>query len=151
MKRSLHKSCFIKLFTCTRWSQSHTNSGLLKLVEALPQIYSCFFSNSIKLCAIGSVTVSLQHLPRYLCSTVACKTTIQRFQINPDCTPKKQTHIRTIKTQKVCVTTKSIWVCLFELKLLSNTDLIIFQIFFCSPNITFGRPFCCSRRFPERW
>ena len=39
----------IKLFTRARWSQSHTNNGFLKLVEALLQIYSCFFSHSIKL------------------------------------------------------------------------------------------------------
>ena len=72
--------------------------------------------------AIKSVTVSLHYLPRYLCPTVTCRAPIQRFQINPCCTPKK--HIRTIKTQKACVTNKNMQVCLFEYKRESNTDLI---------------------------
>ena len=50
MKRRLQKSRVIKLLTRARWSQSHTNNGFFKLVEALLQIYSCFFSHSIKLC-----------------------------------------------------------------------------------------------------
>ena len=94
MKRNRHKSCLIKLFTRACWSQSHTNNGFFKLVEALLHIYSCFFSHSVKLqytwlTAISSVTVSLHYLPRCLCSTVTCRTPILWFQINPDCTPKK--------------------------------------------------------------
>jgi len=61
-------SCLIKLFIRSRGSQSHTNNGLFKLVEALLQIYSCFFkfSHSIKLqytwlTAISSVAVSLHY------------------------------------------------------------------------------------------
>jgi len=49
VKSSLQKSRLIKLFTRARWSQSHTNNGFFKLVEALLQINSCFFSHSIKL------------------------------------------------------------------------------------------------------
>jgi len=37
-------SRLIKLFTRARSLQSHTNNGFFKLVEALLQIYSCFFS-----------------------------------------------------------------------------------------------------------
>jgi len=48
VKRSLHKSRLIKLFTPARLSQSHTNNGFFKLVEALLQIYSGFFSHSMK-------------------------------------------------------------------------------------------------------
>ena len=32
----------------TRWSQSHNNNGFFKLVEALLQVCSCFFSHSTK-------------------------------------------------------------------------------------------------------
>jgi len=49
VKRSLHKSRLIKWFTRARWPQSHTNNGFFKLVKALLQIYSCFFSHSTKL------------------------------------------------------------------------------------------------------
>jgi len=49
VKRSLHKSRLINWFIRARWSQSHTHNGFFKLVEALPQIYSCFFSHTIEL------------------------------------------------------------------------------------------------------
>jgi len=49
VKRSLHKRRLIKWFTRARWPQSHTNNGFFTFVEALLQIYSCFFSHSIKL------------------------------------------------------------------------------------------------------
>jgi len=39
----------IHLLTLARWSQSHTTNIFFKLVEALLQIYSWFFSHSIKL------------------------------------------------------------------------------------------------------
>ena len=61
-------------------------------MEALLQIYSCFFSQSIKIyvaAAISSVTVSLHDLPRCLCPVVTYRAPIQWFQINPGCTPKK--------------------------------------------------------------
>jgi len=49
VKSSLQKIRLIKLSTRARSSQSHTNNGFFKLVKALLQIYSCFFSRSIKL------------------------------------------------------------------------------------------------------
>jgi len=74
VKRSVHENRLIKPFTRARWSQSHTNNECFKLVEALLQIYSCFFSHTIGynytwLAAISSFTVSLHYLPRCLCST----------------------------------------------------------------------------------
>ena len=74
VKRSVHENRLIKPFTRARWSQSHTNNECFKLVEALLQIYSCFFSHTIGynytwLAAISSLTVSLHYLPRCLCST----------------------------------------------------------------------------------
>jgi len=30
----------------------HTNNGFFKLVEAMLQIHSCFFSHSVKLCGL---------------------------------------------------------------------------------------------------
>ena len=39
----------LELFTLPPWSQSDTNNGFFKLVEALLQICSCCFSHSIKL------------------------------------------------------------------------------------------------------
>jgi len=39
VKRNLHESRLIKLFTRSRWWQSHTYNEFFKLVEALPQIY----------------------------------------------------------------------------------------------------------------
>jgi len=44
VKRNLHKGCL----TRARLSHSH-NNGFFTLVEALLQIYSCFFSHSMKL------------------------------------------------------------------------------------------------------
>jgi len=38
MKRSLHNSRSIELFTRAHWSQSHNNNGFFKLLEALLQI-----------------------------------------------------------------------------------------------------------------
>ena len=51
-KTPLHATClrpWIKLLTSTLITQSHTNNGFFKLVEALLQIYSCFFSHSMEL------------------------------------------------------------------------------------------------------
>ena len=103
------------------------------------------------LIGISRFIVSLHYLPRCLCSTVTCRAPIQWFKINPDCTPKEK-HIHTIKTQKACVTNKNIWVCLFEMKRWSNTGLFIQSSssskFSSAPQtLTFGRPFCCARRF----
>jgi len=53
---------------------AHTNNGFFKLVEALLQIHSCFFSHSIKLRSLplSAVTVSLDYLPRCVRSTITC-------------------------------------------------------------------------------
>ena len=53
-------------------TQSHTNNGLLKLVEPLQWVQWCFLTHSIKLRAfpISAVTVSLHYLPRCLRSAV---------------------------------------------------------------------------------
>jgi len=48
--------------------------------------------------AVSSVTVSLHHLPRCLCSTVTCRA--QWFQINPENAPKN--YICTKKTETLC-------------------------------------------------
>jgi len=49
-------------------SQSHTNNGFFKFVEALLQIHSCFFSHSVKLRGLPplAVTISLNYLPKMI-------------------------------------------------------------------------------------
>ena len=56
-----------KLFTQVRHiGHTHTNNGFFKLVEALLQIHSCFFSHSVKLrgLPLSAVTVSLNYQPK---------------------------------------------------------------------------------------
>jgi len=71
MKRSLLKS------SLTIWHIGHirTNNGFFKLVEALLQTHSCFFSQSTNLVYVAyryqHVTVPLHYLPRCLRSTVS--------------------------------------------------------------------------------
>jgi len=109
---------WFKLFTRARWSQSHTNNGIFRLVESLLPVDSCFFSRSKRytwLTAISNVSVSLHYLPKFLRSKVTSRTPIQWFQTNLDLNTKS-THIHTIKTQKACVTNKNTWLCFFVLK-----------------------------------
>jgi len=65
---------------------THTNNGFFKLVEALPQINSCFFSHSI-LKVRGfpplAVTVSLHYRQRCLNSRDTCgKTPLPLLEVN---------------------------------------------------------------------
>jgi len=62
-------------------------------VETLLQIYSCFFSHSIKLYVAYSVTVSVHYLSRYLCSTVTSRAPIQWFPTNSDCSGSSRLRI----------------------------------------------------------
>ena len=67
VKWSLHQRSLIKLCTQADWSLvtlTHTNNGFFKLVEALLQIHSCFFSQSVKLrgSPLSAVIASLQSL-----------------------------------------------------------------------------------------
>jgi len=116
VKRSLHNSRLIKLFTRACWSQCHANNGFFKLVKALQQICSCFYSSRITIyvpyTAISSITVSLHNLPRCLRSTATCRVPVQWFEINPHCTQKNTF----LQSHKACVTNKNIWVCIFDLK-----------------------------------
>ena len=101
------------------WLSHHFAMWLYLYRYTLLPVYSCFFSRSKRytwLTAISNVGVSLHYLPKCLRSKVTCRTPIQWFQINLDLNTKS-THIRTVKTQKACVTNKNIWLCLFELKL----------------------------------
>jgi len=72
VKRSLHKRVGFTIHSGTQVMQSHTNSAFFKIVEALLQIHSCFFSRSTNLRGLPliAVTVSLHYLPRWLRSTV---------------------------------------------------------------------------------
>ena len=94
VKRSLHKSRLINWFIRARWSQSHTHNGFFKLVEALPQIYSCFFSHTIELyvvyCYQQCNCLCLAALPAKM-SVFNCHMQVSHsvIQINPDWTPKK--------------------------------------------------------------
>jgi len=100
VKRNLHNSRLIKLFTPARLSQSHTNNGFFKLVEALLHICWYFISHSMKLYAVyryqqchrlaaipANISVFNSHM----------QAPTQLFQINLDYT-MKQTGICTIKT-----------------------------------------------------
>jgi len=66
-------------------------------VEALPQIYTCFFSHTIKL----YVTYHNQQCYRFAALTAKMSVfnnhtqdSIQLFQINPDCTSKKSMFVQ---------------------------------------------------------
>ena len=75
MKRSLYK-CSLPL---RHIGHTRTNNGVFKLVEALLQTHSCFFSQSTNLMYVSyryeDVTVSLHYLPRCVRSTVSCNKT----------------------------------------------------------------------------
>ena len=116
----LSSSVYFRLSLCTAVSVPGLAFCTAVTCFRLSLLYSSYLFQVKLVC---NITVSLQYLPTCLCSTVTCRIPIQWFKINSDCTPKK--HIPTIKTQKACVTNKNIWVCLFELKRQSNTDLII--------------------------
>jgi len=55
----------------------HTSNGASKLAEALLEIYSSFFSHSIRTRAfpLSAVTAALHYLPRCLSSTLTCSKT----------------------------------------------------------------------------
>ena len=91
-------------------SQSHINDGFFKLVEAMLQIYSCFFSHSMKL------YVGYRYQQCHCLGALPAKMSVfnSHMQVSlsvlPN-TPKlhtKETHIRTIKTHKAHVTNKNI-------------------------------------------
>ena len=69
-----NKPCFHSAIDRT---QSRTSNWFSKLVEALLQIYWCFFSHNIKIrgLPLSAITVSLHYLPTCLRSTVACNKT----------------------------------------------------------------------------
>jgi len=73
----LHKSRLVELSYSLRHighTQSHTSNGYFKLVDALLQIHSSFFSHSIKIrgLLLLAVTVFLHYLPIHQRSTATC-------------------------------------------------------------------------------
>jgi len=80
----------------------HTNNWFFKLVVALLQIHSCFFSHSIlRGLLLLVVTVSLPYLPRCLRSTVTCKKTPTTTLSEPfvPCYFYAATNSRTMRSQ----------------------------------------------------
>ena len=73
MKRILHKFSL----TLRHIGHTRTNNGFFKLVEALLQTHSCFFSQVQMYVAYPyqHVTVSLHYLPRCVRSRVSCSKT----------------------------------------------------------------------------
>jgi len=102
------------LLTRARWLQSHTNNGFFKLVEAVLQIYSYFFSHSIKL------YVAYRYQQCHCLAALPAKMSVfnshmQGFHSAISNKPRlhSKKHIGAIKTQKTCVTNKNIRVCTF--------------------------------------
>jgi len=151
VKRNLHKSRLIEQFTRSRWSQSHTNNVFFKLVEALLQTNSCFFSHSIKLHVAYHYQQchSLAALPtKMIVINSHMQDSHSVISNKPDCTPKT-TYSYNKKTESLCYEQKHtsvlIWI---ETTIEYWFNYSSSSKFFSAAQIlTFERPFCCSKRF----
>jgi len=61
VKRNLHKSRLIKLFTRARWSQSHTNNGFPTCGSTATDLLMLLFKQYITICGLPLSAASLSH------------------------------------------------------------------------------------------